>query len=82
MAADRPWHEAASLGVQKAGLRNLVRSIDATLEPLGIRAVSVTVNGTLAPDTPFAPEHVADAVFAAAVQDPSAWRAEVSFDGA
>ena len=82
MAADRPWHEAASLGVQKAGLRNLVRSIDATLEPLGIRAVSVTVNGSLAPDTPFAPEHVADAVFAAAHQDTSAWRAEVSFDGA
>src|SRR5687768_5024527 len=30
MAADKPWNEAASLGVQKAGLRNLVRSIDAT----------------------------------------------------
>jgi NAD(P)-dependent dehydrogenase (short-subunit alcohol dehydrogenase family) len=82
MAADSPWHEAASLGVQKAGLRNLVRSVDATLRPHGIRAVSVTVNGTLAPDTPFAPEHVADAVFEAARQDPSAWRDEVSFDGA
>ncbi|MFN2318503.1 MAG: SDR family NAD(P)-dependent oxidoreductase [Dermatophilaceae bacterium] len=81
MAADRPWNEAASLGVQKAGLRNLVRSIDATLEQHGIRAVSVTVNGTLAPGTPFAPEHVADALFAAACQDISAWRAEVSFDG-
>jgi NAD(P)-dependent dehydrogenase (short-subunit alcohol dehydrogenase family) len=81
MAADNPWHEAASLGVQKAGLRNLVRSIDATLRPHGIRAVSVTVNGTLAPDTAFAPEHVADAVFDAARQDPSAWRDEVSFDG-
>ena len=33
MAADKPWNEAASLGVQKAGLRNLVRSIDTTLEP-------------------------------------------------
>ena len=35
MAADKPWNEAASLGVQKAGLRNLVRSIDTTLEPRG-----------------------------------------------
>ena len=49
MAADKPWNEAASLGVQKAGLRNLVHSIDATLEPDGIRAVSVTVRGTLGP---------------------------------
>ena len=56
MAADQPWHEAASLGVQKAGLRNLVRSLDATLRDDGVRAVSVTVNGTLgtrhAPSTP------------------------------
>lgn len=82
MAADRPWNEAASLGVQKAGLRNLVRSIDATLEPHGIRAVSVTVNGALAPDTGFAPDLVADALFAAAHQDPAAWADEVPFDGA
>jgi NAD(P)-dependent dehydrogenase (short-subunit alcohol dehydrogenase family) len=82
MAADRPWNEAASLGVQKAGLRNLVRSIDATLAPHGIRAVSVTVNGALAPDTRFAPDHVADALFAAAHQDPESWRDEVPFDGA
>ena len=56
MAADRPWNEAASLGVQKAGLRNLVRSIDTTLEPDGIRAVSVTVNGTLGAGTAFDPD--------------------------
>src|SRR5512144_2211434 len=30
MAADQPWNEAASLGVQKAGVRNLVRSLDTT----------------------------------------------------
>lgn len=81
MAADQPWNEAASLGVQKAGLRNLVRSIDATLAPDGIRAVSVTVNGALAADSPFAPDHVAEALFAAAHQDPGAWRTEVPFDG-
>jgi NAD(P)-dependent dehydrogenase (short-subunit alcohol dehydrogenase family) len=82
MAADQPWHEAASLGVQKAGLRNLVRSLDRTLEPHGIRAVSVTVNGTLGRGTPFDPDLVADAIFAAAHQPEHAWRDEVPFDGA
>lgn len=81
MAADRPWHRAASLGVQKAGLRNLVRSIDATLRAEGIRAVSVTVNGTLAPGTGFDPARVADAVYAASQQDERDWRSEVPYDG-
>lgn len=84
MAADKPWHEAASLGVQKAGLRNLVRSIDRTLKPSGIRAVSVTVDGSLAPDdadSPFHPDRVADAIHAAAHQDETAWRTEVRLTG-
>jgi NAD(P)-dependent dehydrogenase (short-subunit alcohol dehydrogenase family) len=81
MAADRPWHEAASLGVQKAGLRNLVRSLDATLRPDGIRAVSVTVNGTLAPGGPFDPDRVAEAIFAAAARPDEEWTAEVPYDG-
>ncbi len=81
MAADRPWNEAASLGVQKAGLRNLVRSIDTTLKPAGIRAVSVTVNGTLGAGTAFDPDLVADAIYAAAHQDETTWRVEVPYDG-
>ncbi|MGZ4494901.1 MAG: SDR family oxidoreductase [Nocardioides sp.] len=82
LAADRPWHEAASLGVQKAGLRNLVRSLDTTVRPDGIRAVSVTVNGTLAAGTAFDPERVADAIHAAAARpDDDAWTAEVPYDG-
>ena len=81
MAADQPWHRAASLGVQKAGLRNLVRSIDATLEPDGIRAVSVTVRGSLGTEGRFTPDRVADAIHAAASQDPSGWRAEIPYEG-
>jgi NAD(P)-dependent dehydrogenase (short-subunit alcohol dehydrogenase family) len=81
MAADKPWNEAASLGVQKAGLRNLVHSIDATLRPDGIRAVSVTVRGTLSTDGPFTPDRVADAIHAAATQPEDAWRTEVPYDG-
>jgi NADP-dependent 3-hydroxy acid dehydrogenase YdfG len=81
MAADEPWHRAASLGVQKAGVRNLVHSLDATLEPHGIRAVSVTVRGTLAKEGPFTPDRVAEAIHAAAFQDEDAWRSEAPYAG-
>ncbi|MGB0098931.1 MAG: SDR family oxidoreductase [Nocardioides sp.] len=81
MAADKPWHRAASLGVQKAGVRNLVHSLDATLEPDGIRAVSVTVRGTLGKDGPFTPDRVADAIWDAAHQDVDAWQSEVPYSG-
>ena len=80
VAADRPSHEAASLGVQKAGLRNIVHSLDATLRPDGIRAVSVTVDGVLAPKDPSSPLHpdnVAEALYAAARQDEDRWHTEV-----
>lgn len=82
IAADRPWHEAASLGVQKAGVRNLVHSLDRTLEPHGIRAVSVTIDGLLAPDdpgSPFHPDRVAEAIHAAAFQEESRWRTELPY---
>jgi NAD(P)-dependent dehydrogenase (short-subunit alcohol dehydrogenase family) len=81
MAADKPWNRAASLGVQKAGVRNLVHSLDTTLEPDGIRAVSVTVRGTLAREGPFTPDRVAEALWSAAHQDGAGWRTEVPYDG-
>ena len=81
MAADAPWHEAASLGVQKAGVRNLVLSLDKTLAPEGIRAVSVTVRGSLSGTGAFTPDRVADALYAAAQQRDDAWRAEVPYAG-
>ena len=81
MAADEPWNEAASLGIQKAALRNLVKSLDTTLAPDGIRAMSLTVRGTLAPDGPFAPDRVADALFAATLTREADWRSEVSYSG-
>lgn len=81
MAADRPSHKAASLGVQKAGIRNLVRSIDATLCDDGIRAVSVTVRGVLAEQGPFTPDRVARAIYEAANQPDESWESEVPYDG-
>jgi NAD(P)-dependent dehydrogenase (short-subunit alcohol dehydrogenase family) len=81
VAADKPWHRAASLGVQKAGVRNLVRSLDAAGQPAGIRAVSVTVRGTLAAEGPFTPDRVAEALYAAAHQADDEWRTEIPYDG-
>jgi NAD(P)-dependent dehydrogenase (short-subunit alcohol dehydrogenase family) len=81
MSADLPSHEAASLGVQKAGLRNLLRSIDDTLAPDGIRACSITVRGTLSREGAFTPDRVADAIWDAAHQDESTWRTEVPYTG-
>lgn len=80
-AADKPWHKAASLGVQKAGIRNLVTSLDATLEPLGIRAVAVQVNGVLDKEGPFAPPAVAEAMYAAVTRPNDGWTPHVSYDG-
>jgi NADP-dependent 3-hydroxy acid dehydrogenase YdfG len=81
MAADEPSAGAASLGVQKAGVRNLVQSIDARLSAEGIRAVSVTVRGVLAAEGAFTPDRVAEAIVAAAQQDPASWRTEVPYGG-
>ncbi|MDN5744506.1 MAG: SDR family oxidoreductase [Nocardioidaceae bacterium] len=81
MAADQPWHGAASLGVQKAGVQNLVRSIDATMKDDGIRAVSVTVRGLLAQQGPFAPDNVASALRAVIDQSEAEWRTEIPYTG-
>ena len=79
MAADEPNPVAASLGVQKAGLRNLVLSLDRTLAPEGMRAVTVTVRGALSREGTFTPDKVAAAILAATRQDESTWAAEVSY---
>jgi NAD(P)-dependent dehydrogenase (short-subunit alcohol dehydrogenase family) len=81
MAADKPWNQAASLGVQKAGVRNLVHSLDTTLRPDAIRAVSVTVRGSLSADGAFTPDRVAEAIHAAAHQDERTWSTEVPYEG-
>lgn len=80
-AADRPWSGAASLGVQKAGLRNLVGSLDDVLAPDGVRAATLTVNGTLAAGTVFDPVRVADALHAACLRTDEAWTTEVVYPG-
>jgi NAD(P)-dependent dehydrogenase (short-subunit alcohol dehydrogenase family) len=81
MAADEPWEGAASLGVQKAGVRNLVHSMDKTLAPDGIRAVSVTVRGALSREGAFTPDRVAEAIWSAVTRDEDGWTSEVPYRG-
>ncbi len=79
--ADRPWTEAASLGAQKAALRNLVTAVDNQLKPDGIRAMSLTVAGTVEEGTPFAPARIAAAFLAAALAPDDDWQTEVRYTG-
>ncbi|WP_378737974.1 SDR family oxidoreductase [Nocardia brasiliensis] len=79
-AADKPWNQAASLGVQKAAVRNLVTSLDTTLAPNGIRAVAVQINGVLGAGA-FTRERVAEALHAAAGRPLDDWTPHVSYNG-
>ena len=80
-AADTPWHEAPSLGMQKAAVRNLVTSLDATLAPDGIRAVAVQINGVLAKEGPFVPPLIADAMWAAVTRPDEDWTPHIPYNG-
>ncbi|MEU7217145.1 SDR family NAD(P)-dependent oxidoreductase [Nocardia iowensis] len=79
-AADKPWNQAASLGVQKAAVRNLVTSLDTTLAPKSIRAVAVQINGVLG-EGAFTRERVAEALHAAAIRPLDDWTPHVSYNG-
>lgn len=81
MAADKPSRAAPSLGVQKAAVRNLVTSVDATLAERGVRAVAVQINGSLAKDGPFAPPAVAQALYDATMRPAEDWTPHVPYDG-
>jgi len=83
-AASRPMRHSASVGVQKAALRNLVAGIDTDLRDRGIRAATLTVNGTIERGTAFDPDHIAAAMmhlldhYDAGADD---WRSSVPFNG-
>ena len=80
-AADTPSPAAASLGVQKAAVRNLVASLDGVLAPDGIRAVAVQVNGVLGESGPFSPAPIAEAMWRAVARPDEEWTPHVPYDG-
>lgn len=62
--ADHPMTASLGLGVQKAALRNLALGLDADLADTSIRSRTLTIRGTVAPGTPFAPDRIAAALWA------------------
>ena len=79
-AADKPSAAAASLGVQKAAVRNLATSLDSTLAPEQ-RAVAVQINGVLGKEGAFSPRPIADAMWAAVSRPDDEWTPHVPYDG-
>jgi NAD(P)-dependent dehydrogenase (short-subunit alcohol dehydrogenase family) len=75
------WLPAASLAVGKAGLRSLALTLHAELAPEGIHAATVTVDGPVAPGTPFDPDRIADSFWQLHRDPPGAFRAELVHRG-
>lgn len=76
-----PSPQAPSLSVGKAGIRALALMLAEELAPKGIRVGTVTIAGTVAPGTPFAPEKIADAFLALHRSPPDPKTAEIVFSG-
>lgn len=55
-----PFHEFASLGVGKAGLRNLVACMAQENKDSGIKVYTITINGVIEKGTLFDPEKIAE----------------------
>ena len=79
--AFEPMASLASLGVGKAGIRNLAFSLHADLKDVGVHAATVTICGTVAPGTPFDPDRIADAYWQLHTQPPGSFEREFQFRG-
>jgi len=58
--ADQPHPGLATLSLGKLGLRGVANLLGAQLAEDGIRVLTLTVNGAVAPGTPFDPGHIAE----------------------
>ncbi|MEV5826636.1 SDR family NAD(P)-dependent oxidoreductase [Spirillospora sp. NPDC052242] len=72
-----PKPEYVSLSLGKAGVRTLVRLLDAHYGPSGVHVASVTVAGPVAPGTAFDPDDIAEHYWTLHVQPRDAWQQEI-----
>jgi NAD(P)-dependent dehydrogenase (short-subunit alcohol dehydrogenase family) len=77
--AFEPWVDAASLGIGKAGIRNLAIALARELAPHGIHAGTVTICGTIAPGTYYDPRRIAGAFWEFHRDPPSRFREEIVY---
>lgn len=73
--------DVVSLTAGKAAMRAMVLALAPKLAELGIHAATVTVAGTVAPDTPIDPDTIAATFMALHMQSSEDWQNEVVFDG-
>ncbi len=79
MPEPKPAYTSLSLG--KAGVRTLVELLDMEYGPAGVHVATVTVAGTVAPDTAFDPDDIADHYWRLYTQSRDAWEREVLHTG-
>ena len=79
--AFEPMPAMASLGVGKAGIRNLAFSLFAELKDVGIHAATVTIAGLVKPGTAFDPDKIAESYWALHAQPKGSFERETVFKG-
>ncbi len=75
------WLEASSLALGKAAVRSLAMTLNKEIGPKGVHVGTVTIAGAIAPNTPFAPERIAEAYWAFVADSAMTKPAEVIFRG-
>ena len=75
--AFEPMPAMASLGVGKAGIRNLAFSLYAELKDAGIHCATVTIGGLVRPDTAFDPDTIAQAYWSLHAQPKGSFEREL-----
>jgi NAD(P)-dependent dehydrogenase (short-subunit alcohol dehydrogenase family) len=77
--AFEPWVDAASLGIGKAGIRNLALALARELAPEGIHAGTVTICGAIAAGTFYDPQRIAGTFWDFHRDPPSRFREEIVY---
>lgn len=79
VAAERPSVGAATVGVAKAGLRNLALSLHRELEPDGVQVVTVTIRGVLQGPERLDVDDIADRYWTLHTAPRASWTPEISY---
>jgi short-subunit dehydrogenase len=77
----QPHPDYATVSVGKAALRAVTALLHDELKTDGVHVTGITVAGNIAPETPFAPDRIAETYWALRGQPDSHWTPEVLFDG-
>ncbi len=79
--ADHPNPTYGTLALGKVGVRAVATMLAAQLGDDGIHVASITVNGAVAPGTPFDPDLIAETYWQVHAEPRERWRGEYRFDG-